>query len=121
MPRTPLHPEPRPVEEPDVIRSELAAAERAAASEAAAAERAAAERAAAAELAAALAAGPALDAPETAPDPAPRAPGPARSDRLSARPGTAWEGAAEPEEVDRFSLAREFSRLLQDDQAPADG
>jgi hypothetical protein len=125
-PRTPLHPEPRPVEEPVVIRSELAAAERAAASEAvaaeaAAAERAAAERAAAAELAAALAAGPALDAPETAPDPAPRAPGPARSDRLSARPGTAWEGAAEPEEVDRFSLAREFSRLLQDDQAPADG
>jgi len=41
----------------------------------------------------------------------------------AAREAPEPDGAAArgPEEVDRFSLAREFSRLLQDDQAPADG
>jgi hypothetical protein len=36
-------------------------------------------------------------------------------------PGGPSEGREEGEDVDRFSLAREFSRLLQDDQEPADG
>jgi hypothetical protein len=31
-----------------------------------------------------------------------------------------WPRPQSPDEVDRFSLAREFSRLLQDDQNPAD-
>lgn len=38
-----------------------------------------------------------------------------------ATPGEPWKRREEGEDVDRFSLAREFSRLLQDDQEPADG
>ncbi len=112
-PRTTLHPEPKPADQPVVIRSELAAAERAAA--AFAAESAPAP------------------APVRAREPAPpgppprlplRSPGPRipclRTSPRS-RSGAGGKTAEEGEEVDRFSLAREFSRLLQDDQPPADG
>ncbi len=57
------------------------------------------------------------------------APAPASAEDASARPGPAGDpnvwgeegGEGDGEEVDRFSLAREFSQLLQEDQGPADG
>lgn len=48
-------------------------------------------------------------------DPAPAEDAPRAAPEQPAAP------AHGPEDVDRFSLAREFSRLLQDDQEPADG
>jgi hypothetical protein len=104
-PRTTLHPEPKPVEQPVVLRSELAAAERAAA-------------------AFAVDPTPPPTRPrEPAPAPAPvsRAGNPVPADEPEPRPGARGKTREEGEDVDRFSLAREFSRLLQDDQPPADG
>lgn len=57
------------------------------------------------------------------------APAPASAEDASARPGPAGDpnvwgeegGEGDGEEVDRFSLAREFSQLLQEDHGPADG
>jgi hypothetical protein len=104
-PRTPLHPEPRPVDEPVVLTAELAAA---------------ADRAAQASVA---------EPPRARPgdprivDPAAEPPAPERGPwpEPASPPQAAQAPPEEGEEVDRFSLAREFSRLLQDDQNPADG
>jgi hypothetical protein len=51
------------------------------------------------------------------PDPAPSAP----PGHVAATEGAQEEGEDEEEEVDRFSLAREFSQLLQERDAGADG
>jgi hypothetical protein len=58
-----------------------------------------------------------------------RGPAPAPADATAAAPGppgdpSVWgaeEGEGDEGEVDRFSLAREFSQLLQEDQGGADG
>jgi hypothetical protein len=98
-PRTPLHPEPRPeprpLEEPVVIE-------------------------ATATFASAFAEGAPGSAPEAGPgSPPPVGSAPARPPEASSE-GVRGPGE-EGEEVDRFSLAREFSRLLQDERDPADG
>ena len=103
-PRTPLHPEARPAELPSVIHEPV-------------------HHEGAAEP-------PSI--PE-APPPAPPAP-PTREPEVAAEPvavppevaragAGVWASGNEQdeEEVDRFSLAREFSQLLQDDQNAADG
>jgi hypothetical protein len=102
-PRTALHREPRPVDEPVVLRSEPRAA------------------ASSLRLPPAQAGsppdepfpGPSTPAPERPSDPPAEASPPASEEPLR-------RGEKE-DEVDRFSLAREFSRLLQDDSPPADG
>jgi hypothetical protein len=122
-PRTPLHPEPRPIEEPVVLRAEPVPAT---------------DMSTAAAFADLLAA-PQVPPPSAAPDlaPAPAVSLGATDPVAAAAPSVAPAAAAEPSppasrrpapaepeepgEVDRFSLAREFSRLLQDDQDPADG
>lgn len=66
--------------------------------------------------------------PMRRPQPEP-APAPASAEVASARSGPAGDpnvwgeegGEGDGEEVDRFSLAREFSQLLQEDHGPADG
>jgi hypothetical protein len=97
-PRTPLHPEPKPepgpLEEPVVIQAPSALAS-----------------AFAEALAEAPDAGPAASPPPAS------APEPARPEPAQPAPAAHPEG----DEVDRFSLAREFSRLLQDEQDAADG
>jgi hypothetical protein len=108
-PRTPLHPEPRGVEEPVILRAEpVPVVERAAA---APADLRPAEPAAPGPPPAG-AAEPEPVATEASTPPETPAPAPA---------GRSWSEAEEGGDVDRFSLAREFSRLLQDDQDPADG
>jgi hypothetical protein len=126
-PRTPLHPEPRPIEEPVVVHADpVPVTDTSTAT-------------AFADLLASPQAAPPSVVPEPAPDrvadlvrpdPAPTAapaPAPAEAPAQApepARPASRKPAATEPEEpgeVDRFSLAREFSRLLQDDPDPADG
>jgi hypothetical protein len=112
-PRTPLHPDPRSTEEPVVIRSDRAPTSAASA----------APGPPAADPTGAFAPRPAPEVPTTADEPSAGPPGdePAPpADRPA--PERAEPGDAETsEDVDRFSLAREFSRLLQDDRDPADG
>jgi len=124
-PRTPLHPEPRPLEEPIVVTADAA--------EPRLAETVSWEAGVAAPPmpvgAAGVAAppmpvgaageeppsseGPALEPDEAGLDPTPAAP---------SRPDNVWGEGQEPEgDVDRFSLAREFGRLLQDGEDGADG
>ena len=98
-PRTALHPEPRPADEPVVVSADAARPE---------------------PVNESPPAPPTFEAevPEEAPEPAPE-PAPERA----RPPSSVW--ATEPrdddEEVDRFSIAREFSQLLQDDPNAADG
>lgn len=99
-PRTPLHAEPSRVDDPVLIRSETAAV-------------------AAAELAPPVAAGPSEadpDAPTTPPIPR----DPSRGAVWARRSDDVGEDGRD-EEVDRVLLAREFSRLLQEDENGADG
>ena len=119
-PRTPLHPEPRPIEEPVVVRAEPVPATDMSTA------------AAFADLLAAPQTAPFAPPPDLGPDPAVQLdPAPSASPPVApsapaepSPPASRRPAAAEPEEpgeVDRFSLAREFSRLLQDDPDPADG
>lgn len=99
-PRTPLHAEPSRVDDPVLIRSETAAV-------------------AAAELAPPVAAGPNEPDPDApAEPPIPR--DPSRGAVWARRPDDVGEDGRD-EEVDRVLLAREFSRLLQEDENGADG
>jgi hypothetical protein len=108
-PRTQLHPDPRPVEEPVIIR-----AERAAVSAAPSAVQPSEGRS---------------DEPDSGSDDRRDEPesgsGGGEEDPTAtpaAEPTDPAERQGEPaDEVDRFSLAREFSRLLQDDRDGADG
>jgi hypothetical protein len=141
-PRTPLHPDPRPIEEPVVVRADPVPAAEVRPAPAPVAEAPApvpatdmSTAAAFADLLATPQAAPPAVAPELAVDPRPRlappepepsaapaASAPTASD--AARPAPRAPASGEPDEpgeVDRFSLAREFSRLLQDDPDPADG
>jgi hypothetical protein len=105
-PRTPLHPEPKQIEEPVLVHPDPWPA---------------------AEASTAAAFADLLAAPQVVqPDPAPPSDdAPPPSSGFDAPLPTARKPEPpepeEPGEVDRFSLAREFSRLLQDDQDPADG
>lgn len=106
-PRTPLHPESRPADEPVVISSEAPAPR--------------------GVKTGSVQAG-ALDGHEVADDPrvlGTSAPSDGPTEPLDARQRGPDDGPAEGEEehpdVDRFSLAREFGQLLQDDEAIADG
>ncbi len=108
-PRTPLHPEPRPVDQPVVIHADVAAQAPGGPDPA---RGASAPPASAGEPAAPSA------APAEAPA-APSAPSPAEAPRGSNVWGVAEE--EESEDVDRFSLAIEFSQLLQEDSDGADG
>jgi hypothetical protein len=93
-PRTTLHPEPKPqTDEPVVIHTDAPAPAAAAKAKAGAADPGTGE-------------GP---APEGSAD----APGEPRS--------SVWGESESEADVDRFSLAREFSQLLQDDEDGADG
>lgn len=113
-PRTPLHPDPRPVEQPVVIRADALDT-----------------RGRAGSGGAPALAGSSPDVPATgaasADEPEPGLEDARRDEPAGPPPdGTVSDdGPSTPHdehaEVDRFSLAREFSRLLQDDQAPADG
>lgn len=96
-PRTALHREPTPVDEPPPL--------------------IAAETRPAANVAASDAGGP----PAALPEMPPTVPEPAGQQAETPARGDPWKPRTEGEVVDRFSLAREFSRLLQDDQGPADG
>jgi hypothetical protein len=117
-PRTPLHPE-RPLEEPVVIAADVAPAPVAEAARPAPAEATAppadAPGPATAE-APAPAPGPAADA-----EPAPSTQPSAAPEPSEGAPEAAWPLGEGDEDVDRFSLAREFSQLLQDDPDGADG
>jgi hypothetical protein len=132
-PRTPLHPDPRPIEEPVVVRADPVPAAEARPAPVPAADMSTA--AAFADLLAAPQSAPPTAAPELAaepgpslvpPDPEPAA-APAAASPVApepSRPASRAPASGEPDEpgeVDRFSLAREFSRLLQDDPDPADG
>lgn len=99
-PRTPLHAEPSRVDDPVLIPSETAAV-------------------AAAQLAPPVAAGPSEadpDAPTTPPIPR----DPSRGAVWARRSDDVREDGRD-DEVDRVLLAREFSRLLQEDETGADG
>jgi hypothetical protein len=115
-PRTPLHPEPRSLEQPVVIHADVAAqgVEQVALGAPAGAE-------AAPGTAPAGPTGEGGDASAVPPAAAgePSVPAPAGSPAAS----NVWgvEGEGEDEDVDRFSLAREFSQLLQEDSDGADG
>jgi hypothetical protein len=112
-PRTPLHPEPRPLEEPLVVTADAAEPRlaetvpwEAGVDEPPMSVGAAGEQPPASER-------PAFEPDETGLDPTPAAP--SRLDNV-------WGEGQEPEgDVDRFSLAREFGRLLQDGEDGADG
>jgi hypothetical protein len=95
-PRTPLHPETRPVDEPVVIHAEAAAAS--------------------VPPESAVPQG-VIEAPATPT----RAPGPAIPGRGGAFGEASDEGEGNEDEVDRVMLAREFSQLLQEDSDGADG
>lgn len=119
-PRTPLHPEPKPVDRSMAIHAEVPAAPVAehraeAPTDPPSPAPATPEMPPVSEppLAAAQAEGTGPEAPAGAPE-RPKAP------RGS---GSMWvsEEGADDEEVDRFSLAREFSQLLQQDNDGADG
>jgi hypothetical protein len=129
-PRTQLHPE-RPVEEPVVITADVgsAAAQRAAPP---AAVPAVSEAPPAADAPPEPPAPPPV-APADEPEPAPAAPEPT-ADSGDERPeptpdgapegpslGSAWDVDDGEDDVDRFSLAREFGQLLQEDDDGADG
>lgn len=122
-PRTSLHPEPNPEDEPLVIHTDPSPTR--------------STPIPAIQDSPSRAASPPVSAPAERPLPAPdRAPMPSPQPRSSPPPeepkdpadegspespaGTPGE-AEEAGEVDRFSLAREFSRLLQDGRDPADG
>jgi hypothetical protein len=102
-PRTALHPEPRPADQPVVFPVDAARQERGDES---------------------LPAPPLFEpeAAEEAPEPAPE-PEPEPAAEPARRPSSVWatEPREDEEEVDRFSIAREFSQLLQDDPNAADG
>lgn len=137
-PRTPLHPEPRPVESPPlVIHAAVPPAEPVAAASAAApvpppvpeasegSDVSGTRVPARQELpeVPARPAAPAAPAPAHPPAPAttPAEPSPTPAET---REGASVWGASNDEggeEVDRFSLAREFSQLLQEDSDGADG
>lgn len=124
-PRTPLHPEARP-EPPVVIRGEAPSSR---------AQAAAGPPPAASAVSEPTAAAPAEPAgPQPGPEPTGRVANPDGTSAEHPEPGGApaagpWgdasEGSegqgAEEEEVDRFSLAREFSQLLQEREEGADG
>jgi hypothetical protein len=97
-PRTQLHPEPRPIDEPVVIHADAStdAAQVTASSE------------------------PGGRSGSTAPAEGGAGPQEAPPEDSEATPEGEWSGS-DAGEVDRFSLAREFSQLLQDDEDGADG
>ena len=111
-PRAPLHPESHPADEPTVIHAETSASTAAQGAPPAAVDQ---------PTSAAGPAEPGLDPAGTA--------APDGSDGLpprsgNAAPGGMWATGEDDEEdgdVDRFSIAREFSQLLQDEQDSADG
>lgn len=118
-PRTPLHPEPRPLERaPVVIHADDAAPVEIRAMHGDAEDPAAPGPTVPDDATGRAADGPpdASAAPSPEPPSAGDAPGP---------PGSVWGGSTEPaageEEIDRFSLAREFSKLLQEPEGRADG
>jgi hypothetical protein len=103
-PRTPLHPEPKPVAEPaNVLGTPL--------------EEAVVHILSSEPVPPTGGLGDVPTPPRDEPVPTPGTTDGA-ADGPEQRPDAPPHG---PEDVDRFSLAREFSRLLQDDQAPADG
>lgn len=128
-PRTPLHAEPSRVDDPVLIRSETTAAAAAGAStvqlpsgapvSTPAPDASPSEVVAASELAPPVAAGPSEADPDapTAP-PIPR--DPSRGAVWARRSDDVGDDGRD-EEVDRVLLAREFSRLLQEDENGADG
>jgi hypothetical protein len=105
-PRTPLHPEPKPIDEPPVVIH---------------AEASASTVAAASEASATPVDGPVQPPFAAADEPVPPTPEPfaAQGERQAPEPD---DSAAESgDEVDRVLLAREFSQLLQEDPDAADG
>lgn len=108
-PRAPLHPDPRPDEQPLVIHADVASAV-----------------STSADAAVGGAAEPAVSAGRSAADEPPSGgePGTAEAPGSVPAEGRAapdWNTGGDDEEVDRFSLARELSQLLQDDEKGADG
>jgi len=102
--RTSLHVEPAPIEEPVVIHAEPSAAHAASGARPSAFE--------------------AREEPfeESAePDPGADPPSGEREEPAEADPAVGPEASGDEDEVDRFSLAAEFSRLLQDTRDDADG
>ena len=129
-PRTPLHPDPRPADRPVVIRAEPTPNAVSAAESSATASEVSGTPASVGASAGATSPGDAAggssepgSGEETSPDAPPVATPP--PDAVEQGDG-AWVSASdgegdEQDEVDRFSLAREFSQLLQEDSDRADG
>ena len=109
-PRTTLHPEPRSDDEPVVIHAEVAPSVAAAPQGVSAADAAAPSPSADTPPASGD-----LGSPESSEPSEP----PATPDRKPS--STPWGNDDDEAGVDRFSLAREFSQLLQDDENGADG
>lgn len=129
-PRTSLHPEPRPVEQPVLVRPEPAVAAAAAPREASPVGDAPAgpsdrppEIAPADQPAQRTPEPEQAPSPATAPDVQPPEPAaPSAYERLSGNVwGTTEEVEGDGDEVDRVQLAREFSQLLQENDDFADG
>ena len=120
-PRTPLHPEPKPDDAPVVIHSEPVAAAPVAAEVKPASTEA---RTASTEAPAA----PSGEGSDEGSDEASSTPGPDAGDgdpddaaaAPTAKRGV-WATSGDEEDVDTFSLSREFGQLLQDEQGGADG
>jgi len=118
-PRAPLHPEPRSVEQPVVIDAEPALEPEGAPEQVPTATSPGSE-----VQSSAPPPGPSAGSPT--PEPAGEAPSPTASDEPTepSRRAGVWAsggGEADDEEVDRFSLTREFSQLLQEGPDAADG
>ena len=110
-PRTPLHPESRPADEPVVISSAVPAP--VAVEPEHEAQTGAPEGQAIVDEPKVPATSDPPDEPTEPPGPRPRGP--------NGVDDPAWGDGEEHTDVDRFSLAREFGQLLQDDDAVADG
>lgn len=102
--RTSLHGDPAPIEEPVVIHEEAPAAHAASGARPSASE---------------AGDGRFEDAGEPDPGPDPSSGG--REEPAAADPTVGPEDSGDEDEIDRFSLAAEFSRLLQDKRDDADG
>lgn len=102
--RTSLHGDPAPIEEPVVIHADAPAAHAASGARPSVSE---------------AGEGPIEEAWEADPGPDPSSGGP--EEPAEAAPAVGPEGSGDEDEVDRFSLAAEFSRLLQDKRDDADG
>jgi hypothetical protein len=109
-PRTPLHAEPSRIDDPVLIRSETAAVST---------PTSPSEAAAPSEVASSVASRPSNAGPNApAAQPTPRDPS---KEAVSAEGSDDVADDEEDAEVDRVLLAREFSRLLQEEERGADG